>query len=106
VPQLSVLEITAAGVAQTFGAASASDTFVNDGRTVVFAKTSGSASTLTVVSQQYCNQGVQHNLSVSMEATETKMIGPFSKERFNNSSGLATIQASSTTGLTYSIVKI
>lgn len=104
---LTPISVVATGIAVPVStAASASDTFANDGNTLLIAKTSGTPSNLTIKSQKPCDQGTTHDVVVALAATEQKVIGKFSKERFNDANGLVTVESSSQTGLTYSVIKV
>ena len=66
--------------------------FDNNGRTILMVTNAGSASTVTVESLVDCEQGFTHDLSVEVH-NQTKLIGPFPMNRFNNSSGKVTFDA-------------
>ena len=104
---LTVQQITPAGINPAFTPAGVGgDTFTTDGRTQLRVKNaSGSAITVTVVSPQKCNQGVNHNLVVSVPAGETREIGPIEKTRFTNTtSGRVSVTYSSVTSVTVAVV--
>ena len=104
----SAQKTTHAGVTSNMVAVSATDTFANDGKTVLEVK-NGSASsiTVTVVSQQQCNQGFTHNVSVAVAAGAQSLIGPFNTTRFNDpSTGLVTVQYSATASVTAGLYSI
>ncbi len=72
------------GDAKAFQAATASDTFANDGKTFLYVRsTNASPVTVTVASQTPCNQGVVHNLTFTVAATNgDEIVGPFDVSRF------------------------
>lgn len=103
----STQSLTMNGVAATYSAVSASDTFSNTGEEVVHIKNGGgSATTVTITSAQQCNQGFSHDLTVTINAGADKFIGPFPTNRFNNSSGLCTFACSPTTSVTAAVVRV
>lgn len=76
--------------------------FVNSGRHFIFAKNNHASEdrTITIVSQVDCNHGVNHPAPVVITAAEDeKMIGPFSKSRFNDENGKVQITYTPTTGV-------
>lgn len=105
---LAVQRVTAAGLAPSYVAASATgDSFPNDGRTVLLVKNGDTvAHTVTIISAKTCNQGFQHNLTVSVAAGATMMIGPFPVERFNNEQGQVQVNYDAVTSVTVAAVKI
>jgi hypothetical protein len=90
-------DITADWVAATVGG----DTMANDGRTRLFVKTVGTACTVTITSQQNCNQGANHPLTVAITTNKEYAIGPFDQSRFNDpATGLISIAYSAVTAVT------
>jgi len=86
---LTVQSIAKTGLTPSYdSAASGGDTFVNNGRTFFVVKNAnvGVARTVTINSLVNCNQGTDHDLSVSVPASSEEWIGPFERTRFNNSS--------------------
>lgn len=74
-----------AATAGATGAASADD-FANDGRTFLIVNNgSGAPITVSVDSVTACDQGFDHDLSVTINAGVEKMIGPFTVARFGAS---------------------
>ena len=73
-------------------AGAAGDSFVNDGRTL-FLVSNGSASPLTLTFQaaRQSNHGVVSNLVVTVPAGETRRIGFFQVERFNDGGGRVSV---------------
>ncbi len=96
------------GVSPTYAAATAGgDAFVNDGKTQLRCKNGGSGSiTMTITSQQKCNQGVEHDLSIVVAASAEEVVGPFDQTRFNDSGGLVQITYSGVTTVTVAALKV
>jgi len=95
------------GSALALGAVSASDTFANDGHTVLqVSNASASPLTATIVSAQLCNQGFSHNVAVTVAAGATELIGPFPTNRFNDSNGNVTVQYGATTSITAAAYRV
>ncbi len=103
---LTVQKMALTGVAPSFVAVAASDTFPNDGKTYIEVKNGNAgADTVTVTAQSTCNQGVLHDSVTSVPATTgDKVIGPFEPTRFNNSSGQCTVTHSVTATVTCAVV--
>lgn len=98
---------TKAGVAATYAAVSASDTFDNDGSVFIHIKNGGASTDNVVInSVQPCNQGVDHDLSLSVAAGQDKLVGPFETSRFNDpATGRVTLTHSYTTSVTMAVLK-
>jgi hypothetical protein len=94
---VGALDLT--GDAKAFQAATASDTFANDGKTFLYVKNaSGSGITVTVASVTPCNQGTTHNLTFTVAATTgDEIVGPFDVNRFGVT---CTVTYSATTSVT------
>jgi len=76
----------------TTAAAELGDTFVNDGRTVLYVNDNGTtAPTVTISSLVDCDQGETHDITVTVTSGEDRFIGPFPMNRFNDSSGLVSV---------------
>ena len=88
---LSPQIIVAAGIVRAFTAAAAGgDEFVNSGKhfIAVINAHASDPRTVTVNSQQECNQGFDHDIAVVITAAQDeKVFGPFPKDRFNDSDG-------------------
>lgn len=105
---LTKQKINANGVAPSFTAASATgDEMPNDGNTVCHVK-NGSASSITVTinSQEKCSQGFDHDLTITVPASGERMIGPFSRTRFNNTNGNVEVSYSAVTSVTVAALSI
>lgn len=101
-------QVSTAGIAPSYSAVSASDTFANDGTVFLHVKNAGgSPDTVTLVSVKTCDQGATHNLTVSVPATTgDRIIGPFETSRFNDpTTGLVTVQHSFTTSVTAALLR-
>ena len=61
---------------------------------------------MTIVSAKTCNQGFQHDLTVSVAAGSDKMIGPFSADRFNNDQGQVSVTYDAVTAVTVAALQI
>lgn len=104
-PQVIDLDgITPALVAADVGG----DEFVNSGRDFIHIKnTNASPIDVTINSQVDCNQGVDHDVVVSVPATTgEKFIGPFPKDRFNDAAAKVQITYSAITDVTIGIVRL
>jgi len=103
-PQVIVL----AGITPALVAAEAGgDEFVNSGRDFIHVKNSGAETTVIVNSQVNCNQGVDHDETITIPLTTGwKMIGPFPKDRFNDTAGKVQITYGDHTNLTIGIVRL
>lgn len=103
-PQVIILAgITPALVA----AASGGDEFLNSGRDFIHVKNSGAETTVIINSQVNCNQGVDHDVTVTIPLTTgEKFIGPFPKDRFNDTAGKVQITYGDHTNLTIGIVRL
>jgi hypothetical protein len=103
----TVQSVGQSGLNPNYVAVSASDTFDNDGRTMLHVKNGGgSAVTVTVNAEKPCNQGFLHNVVVSVPAGAERMIGPFDKAFYvNESTGKATVTYSATATVTVAAIK-
>lgn len=83
------------------GSAANSDSFTNDGSTLLVVKNgSGSGVTVTISATEsgpFDDSSVDETATVA--AGETGVIGPFGPARFNNSSGQVDVSYSSTTSI-------
>ena len=110
---LSTQKPSAAGVALTYGAVTASDTFANTGREFLHVK-NGSASPVPVTvksgptSNNKCSFGIgnaAHDLAVTVGAGLDALIGPLDRDRFNDAStGIATVAFSATATITAAVI--
>lgn len=105
---LAVQEITLAGLAPTYSAVSASDTFVPDDRTWLHVKNAGgSADTVGIATPvTYRGQAVADAGGSVPATTGDRMFGPFPTQDFADpTTGLATVTHSFTTTVTAAVVK-
>lgn len=107
----SVEKITRAGIDLADGGSlSTSDTytFPNDGQTFLHFKKSGAgACVVTIVTPNTSDGLAVADLTVSVPATTgDKMIGPFPRDIYNDSSGLVSFTCSEVTGLTVAIATL
>ncbi|OPX62363.1 MAG: hypothetical protein A4E30_00756 [Methanomassiliicoccales archaeon PtaB.Bin215] len=87
--------------------ATTGDKFYNSGRTVLkVANGSGAGITVTVDAKTPCDLGVDHDLTVSVGAGKTLYIGPFAKNRFDDSQGLVSVVCSSVTSVTVAAIEV
>ena len=104
---LAVQSIVRAGTAPVFAAAAASNWFPNDGRTFATVRNgSASAITVTINSVGLCDQGFDHDETVSVPAGTDRMIGPFPRDRFNNLDGRVTLLHSAITTVTIGVFSL
>ncbi|BCJ86452.1 hypothetical protein [Effusibacillus dendaii] len=105
---LNVQDITASGITPSYtAAAAAGDSFANDGQTMLHVKNGDTAAhTVTIKSARQCNQGFTHDLTVSVAAGSDKMIGPFSRDRFNDDNGRVQITYDAVTGMTVAVLQL
>lgn len=103
-PQIVVL----AGITPALtAAAELGDEWVNSGREFIHVKNSGAETTVIVNSQAACNQGSDHDETITIPATTGwKMIGPFPKDRFNDAAGKVQLTYGDHTNLTIGIVRL
>lgn len=106
---LTVSNINHTGLAPSFtAAAGGGDQFANDGRIFIYVKNAHtSGQTVTVNSQSNCSFGFDHDVAVSVPATNgERLIGPFPTSRFNDSSGNVQITYSGVTSLTIAAIRL
>ncbi|MGV8164646.1 MAG: hypothetical protein ACLKAK_07300 [Alkaliphilus sp.] len=105
---LSVQEIVRSGIAPTYVAAAVGgNQFVNNGRVFAHVKNGGTgAITVTINSIRPCNQGFDHDETVSVSAAGEKMVGPFELGRFNNPEQLTSLTYSGVTTVTIGVFSL
>lgn len=105
---LTIQKVILTGLTPSYDAAAAGgDEFVNSGRIFIHVKNGGGASIdVTVDSQTPCNQGVDHNAVVAVPAAGERMIGPFPKDRFNDTAGKVQIAYSGVTSVTIAAIEL
>jgi len=87
-------------------AAAAGDSFANTGKIFVYFKNAnvGVSRIVTIHSQVLCNQGVEHDVTITVPASSEEMMGFFSMDRFNDASGLVQMTYDSEADLTLAVV--
>jgi hypothetical protein len=107
---LTTNQATTEGVTPTLVACAAGgDTFYNNGRTFLLFKNGNGAATRTVTidSLANCNQGVDHNASVTIPISSAgTVVGPFPPARWNNALGIVTMTYSTEADLTVAVVTL
>lgn len=106
---LTVQDVTRAGVAQTYAAVAASDTFANNGKCFVHVKNAGGSSdTVGFTAFNTVDGAAVAGKTVTVGATTgDKMIGPFPPEIYNDpETGLMTITHSFTTSVTIAVLRL
>lgn len=93
--------VTRTGVAPTANAVAASDTFANDGRTILIVENgSGGELTVTLVTQGTVDGAAIADKTVTVANGATKAIGPFPPTVYNDSDGDVTVQYNATSSVT------
>lgn len=89
-------------------AASGGDTFLNNGRTFIYAKNAnvGASRTITVNSLTNCDQGEDHNITITVPLSSEELSGPYPPNRFNSPTGVVTMTYDSEADLTIAIISI
>lgn len=105
----SLQDIARTGLAPTYAAVAASDTFQNNGAVLLHIKnTGGSPSNVTVTVATQVDGQVATPRVVSIPATTgDKMIGPFPPELYNDpNTGLCTVNYSVTASVTAAAIRL
>lgn len=88
-------------------AAGGGDVFANDGKILLaINRPSGSTQVVTVNSQRTCNQGFDHDVTISTTSGDSVIAGPFDATRFNNASGQVELTYDGVTGLEVAVLKL
>lgn len=101
-------QVTTAGIVDPTPAAAASggDQFTNTGRQLLkVVNGGGSAVTVTVPAQVTCDQGSSHNITNSVAAGATELMGPFTS-RYTDTNGYTQITYSGVTSVTVAVISI
>jgi hypothetical protein len=85
---------------------SGGDTFANDGRTFLEARTAGTASTVTITTPNSIGGLGIADQTVVLAATATAMIGPFPPALYNDSAGNVGLSYNGTAGLTLGVFRL
>ena len=108
--QLTVQEVSKnSSLTPSFSAASSEgDTFLNNGKVLVYAKNAnvGASRTITINSLVDCNQGFDHDITVTIPQSSEEMVGFFETDRFNNSSGQVSMTYDDESDLTIAAIRI
>ena len=104
----TVQEVSVSGVIPTFSAVALSDTFANDGNTILQIDNAGASSVdVTIKSAVKCNQGFSHDIVVTVAAATNKIVGPFVPGRFNDPvTNKVTVDYSAITSVTACVLKL
>jgi len=104
---LAVQNSLITGLQPTYSSVASTDTFPNDGRTVIYIKNAGgSPDTVGINSIQSCNQGFDHDGGGSVTNATEKVFGPFEPTRFNDSNGQVTVTNSFLTSVTCAVLRL
>lgn len=102
---MATIAPTAAGAAFTPVAAVGPDKYLNHGTEKLYINNgSGAGITVTINSQQPCDQGFDHDGTVSVAAGQTKILAPLSAARYNDVDGYVNITYSSATSVTVGVL--
>lgn len=108
--ELPIQKISQAGLNPVFSNASVGgDTFNNaSGKVVLHVDNQGASSiTVTIDSVKPCDQGFDHDIDVTIPAGETRIIGPFSYDRFSDkATGLAKVNYSDVTSVKVAAISL
>jgi len=100
-----------AGVIPAYTAASATDTFVPDGDTLVHVLNSNAATRTVTIGPVTVKTSHGQNISAMVSGTiaattGTMFLGPFPADQYADpSTGLCTLTPSATAGITYAVIK-
>jgi hypothetical protein len=96
-----------AGVAHTLTAVAASDTFLNDGRTMLVVKNGSGSPLVVTVTVQAKHRGLTiTNPTATVAAGATAFLGPYAPDLFNASTGSVTVAYDATTTITAAAVQM
>ena len=102
--------VTLAGQELSVAAAAAGgDQFLNSGKDFLLVRNghADTARTVTINSQLACSYGSDHDIAVVCAAQKDTMIGPFPKNRFNNTTGYVLITYSdSAANLSVAVIEV
>lgn len=103
----TVQDVVDEGVVPTANAVAASDTFINDGNTILLVENgSGGSITVTITTTKTIEGLAVADQAVTIADGTEKAIGPFPKDLYNNSSGVVTVAYSGTTSVTAKCLRI
>lgn len=100
---MALLPSSPSGGAVTYQAVTASDTYVNSGRSELHVKNAGGgACTVTLTATGSCNQGFSHNLIITVPAGSDRLIPAADIGRFGST---VTVTFSPTTSVTAAVLE-
>lgn len=103
----TVQTATRNGVEPTENAVAASDTFVNDGRTILVVDNgSGSELTVTITTPGTVDGLAIADKTVTVAIGDKAVIGPFPPAIYNNSDGVVTVAFNETTSVTAMCIRV
>ena len=95
------------GLDPTANAVASEDSFTNDGKTLIeVINADASPNTVTIVTQSTVDGLAVADKTVVVPAGEARIIGPFPKQIYNNTSGAVVVQHSNTTSNTARCFKL
>lgn len=104
--ELTIQNATFEGIAPTFvGADVAGDSFKNFGTVVLHVDNQDTVAKQVTIASNPCNFGEIHDVVVSVPASEERIIGTFSKERFNDDNNLVNVTYDDVTSLSVAVIK-
>ncbi|WP_121605306.1 hypothetical protein [Virgibacillus sp. Bac332] len=104
--ELTVQSANINGIAPTFANADASgDTFTNYGNSLLHVDNQDAADKQVTIASNPCNFGEVHNLVISVPAGETRIIGKFNRQRFNDDAMKVNISYDDVTSLSVAVIK-
>lgn len=108
VTALTVSQSLSSGLTEALAAANADgSTFVNDGKTFFIVKNTNAVTCNVTVTSNTCSQGQSHSETVAVAQNVTKIVGPFAKNKFNDTSdGLVHVSFSAVTDVTIQAIKL
>jgi hypothetical protein len=102
---MATIPYKAAGVALTYQAATGGgDKYAAGSGRLHVRNGDGSAITVTIVGQQFCNQGTKHDLTYTVAGASDKILGPFDTTRFDDGTGFIQITYSAVTSVTVAVI--
>ena len=104
---LQVIDLTGLAEFTLAAATSGTDTFVNDGRTILVVDNgSGSPMDVVINSLKASDFGTDEDITVTIAAGERAFIGPFQKARFNAIAGTVGVTTSLETSVTMAALQL
>lgn len=105
--ELTPEQVDQDGLNATYNAVAASDTFDNDGKTIIHVKNDDASSNTVTITTTKTVQGLAvADISTAIPAGEDRFFGPFPKDVYNDSNGEVTVSHSNTTSNTMAILKV